>query len=116
MTEMIEVVKAIIAVIGVFLFAGGFIFFVDCGTYNGLLQTWLRKREKEKKDEEKMDNDTAISDKKVRVAFKSIMLRVTNEVIDDMIETSDTDNLNSANFVYLLEEKFKKFEELLHST
>lgn len=59
--------------------------------------------------------DIKISDEKVKVAFKSIMQRIANETINDMMETSDIDNLNSANFVYLLGERFKKFGDLLSS-
>lgn len=60
-----------------------------------------------------MAKDIEISDKKKQVVFKSMMLRFANETIDDMIETSDVDNLNSANFIYLLEEKVKSYQELL---
>lgn len=43
---MSELGKAILMVIGVLFIAATFIAVVDCGTYNGVLQTWLRKRKK----------------------------------------------------------------------
>ncbi len=58
-----------------------------------------------------MAKDVEISDEKKAVAFKSIMQRVSNEVIDEMIEKGV--ELDSANFIYLLAEKFKRYEELL---
>ena len=58
-----------------------------------------------------MSDGIEISDEKKAVAFKSIMLRVADDAIDEMIETDA--NLDSANFIFMLEEKFKRLSELL---
>ena len=58
-----------------------------------------------------MAKDTEISDEKVAVAFRSIMQRVSNEAIDEMIETGV--ELNSNNFIRLLAVKFERYAELL---
>ena len=58
-----------------------------------------------------MAKDVEISDEKKAVAFKSIMLRVADDAIDEMIEKGA--ELDSAHFIVMLEEKFKRLSELL---
>ena len=58
-----------------------------------------------------MAKDIEISDEKKAVVFKSIMLRQANDAIDEMIENGT--ELDSANFISMLEEKFKRLSELL---
>lgn len=58
-----------------------------------------------------MDEDSAISDKKVEICFRSIMQRVSNDAIDEMIETGV--ELCSNNFIHMLAVKFEKYAELL---
>lgn len=58
-----------------------------------------------------MDKDTKISAGKKAFCFRSIMTRVTNDAIDEMIENGT--ELDSSHFIVMLEEKFKKLSELL---
>ena len=58
-----------------------------------------------------MAKDVEISDEKKAVVFRSIMLRQANDAIDEMIENGT--ELDSANFIVMLEEKFKRLSELL---
>lgn len=58
-----------------------------------------------------MTKEIEISDEKIAVAFRSIMQRVSNEVIDEMIETGV--ELDSNNFIWALAKKFERYEQLL---
>lgn len=60
-----------------------------------------------------MTKNAEISDEKIAIAFKSIMSRISNEAIDEMIEMGA--ELNSNGFIRLLVVKFERYHELLAS-